>query len=100
MRDSDAWQIAESTLASDDSREAFEEEEYRREMFRYAAARVQRDVQAQTWTSFWRTTVDGESVDNVARSLGISRGLVYVARSRVISRLREEIARMYEESER
>ena len=41
-----------------------------------------------------RTTIEGESPDDVANSLGISRGLVYVARSRVIRRLRDEIEKI------
>ena len=99
VRDSATWALAEATLASSSDAEVWEEEEYRRETFRYAAERVRRTVQTQTWDSFWRTTMEGESPDEVARSLGVSRGLVYVARSRVIRQLKAEIARMAEESE-
>ncbi len=99
VSDSIAYKIAGAVHAADDDREEFEEQEYRREIFRYAAARVQKNVHPQTWAAFWRTTIESESAEAVAKSLGISRGLVYVSRSRVIHRLRDEIARIGQESE-
>lgn len=64
------------------------ETEYRRAVFESAAARVKRLVQPATWSAFWETMVEGRSCEEVAEELGIRVGAVYVARSRVVSRLR------------
>ena len=62
--------------------------EYRRAVFESAAARVKRLVQPATWTAFWETMVVGRSCESVAEELNMSVGAIYVARSRVVARLR------------
>lgn len=62
--------------------------EYRRSLFRWAAAQVQGEYRPATWQAFWRTCVDGRAVRDVAQELELSVGAVYVARSRVMARLR------------
>ena len=49
------------------------------------------EFQAATWDAFRLTAVDSVSVKETAAQLGISIGAVYIARSRVIARLRELI---------
>ena len=44
-----------------------------------------------TWEAFWRTAVGGEDVAAVAADLGLTAGGVYIARSRVTTRIRQEI---------
>lgn len=75
--------------ASDD---AAWEHDYRLHLFRWAAGRVQTQFRDKTWQAFWRTVVMGEDVESVAQSLQLTAGAVYVARSRVAARIREEIA--------
>ncbi len=65
--------------------------EYRRQVFRWAADRVREQVQSTTWEAFWQTAVEGRPVADVAVELGLAPGAVYVARSRVIRRLRREV---------
>jgi RNA polymerase sigma factor (sigma-70 family) len=65
-----------------------QELEYREELFRVAAAQVRESCSEQTWQAFWRTAIDGEDSSDVAQNLGLSLGAVYIARSRVTSRLR------------
>jgi RNA polymerase sigma-70 factor (ECF subfamily) len=65
--------------------------EYRREIFRQAAMRVQSMVNENTWQAFWQSSVLDRPIAEVAAELNISRGSVYIARSRVMSRLREQV---------
>jgi RNA polymerase sigma-70 factor (ECF subfamily) len=51
---------------------------------------VRLDFEDRTWQAFWRVAVDGQAAADVARDLGMSRNAVYIARSRVLQRLREE----------
>jgi RNA polymerase sigma-70 factor (ECF subfamily) len=66
--------------------------EYERKAFAWAADRVRNEFQPNTWQAFWLTAVDGQNAKDVGRRLGLSPGAVYVAKSRVLARLREEIS--------
>lgn len=65
--------------------------ELKRRTFRWAAERVRRACTETTWEAFWRTAVEGQPAAEVAEALGLSVGAVYIARSRVIARLREQV---------
>lgn len=69
--------------------------EYRREVFRWAAAQVRDQVAETTWSAFWMTHVDGRTVTDVAKRLGVSVGTVYVSRSRIMNRLKQ-VVKQYE----
>lgn len=73
------------------------EEDYRQRLFDWAAEKVRTEFQPATWEAFWKTAVDTVSVKDVAGQLGISVGAVYIARSRVIARLRELIETVTDE---
>ena len=66
--------------------------EYRWTRFHWAAERVKGEFRETTWQAFWRTVVQGESIDAVAAALGITAGAVYIAKSRVTARIRQEVA--------
>ena len=53
---------------------------------------VEPDFTAQTWAAFTRVAIDGQRADAVAVELGISTNAVFIAKSRVLSRLRREAA--------
>ncbi|MDB5307118.1 MAG: sigma-70 family polymerase sigma factor [Gemmataceae bacterium] len=54
---------------------------------------VRGEFEHRTWQAFWRTTVDGQPVAAVAAELGVTGNAVYLARSRVLARLRQILAR-------
>jgi RNA polymerase sigma factor (sigma-70 family) len=68
--------------------------EYDRKAFAWAADRVRGEFQPSTWQAFWHTAVDGQTARDVGHKLGLSPGAVYVAKSRVLARLREEIRQL------
>lgn len=73
--------------------------EYQLNLFHWAARRVQAEFRDASWQAFWRTVVNGERIENVSRDLGISAGAVYIARSRVTARIRQEIETVQGEEE-
>jgi len=75
------------------------DEEYERQVFAWAAERIRSSFQDSTWQAFWRTAVDGVPAAQVAAEAGSSVGTVYVARSRVIRKLRSEVQKVLRENE-
>lgn len=53
---------------------------------------IQTDFEPTTWQAFWATTVERRSTADVASELGVSIAAVYKAKSRVLQRLRNELA--------
>jgi len=67
-------------------------QEYRRQVFAWAADAVRVEFQAATWQAFWLTAVVGLDAETAGRQLGKNPGAVYTARCRVMKRLREKVA--------
>ena len=57
----------------------------------WVAEHIRHEFSDEVWFSFHRTAIGGESVAEVARSLTRSTGAIYVARYRVIARLKEKV---------
>jgi RNA polymerase sigma-70 factor (ECF subfamily) len=64
---------------------------YEQQLFRAAAKQVRDDFQESTWHAFWETAVEGNSGADVAERLGITRAAVYLAKGRVIARIKEQV---------
>jgi RNA polymerase sigma factor (sigma-70 family) len=65
------------------------EQEWERRLFAWAAAQVRPHFHESTWQAFWQTAVEGKDLRGVATTLGLTRAAVYLARSRVMARLRQ-----------
>ena len=68
------------------------ESEYQEYLFRWAADQVREEVEGQTWQAFWLTAVENRSPAEVSEQLGLKVGSIYVAKSRVLLRIRDKIA--------
>jgi len=78
-------------LASPDSAAEIWEAEYRDRVVSRALELMRTDFQTPTWQAFWEHRVAGRSAPEVAAELGLSVNAVYLATSRVLRRLREEL---------
>jgi len=80
------------SLASLDSIAEATEAEYRRALIGRVLQIVQTDFPSLTWQIFWKVTVDGRPGVDVAQEFGVTANAVYLARARVLARLRQELA--------
>src|SRR5205823_10763699 len=78
-------------LVGPDDAADFEEAEYRQHLVRRALRLMQVEFQPTTWRACWEHVVSGRTAAAVAAELGLSPGAVYVAKSRVLARLRQEL---------
>ena len=88
--DSDAHALLEQQPAPPEEVERWEQE-YQQRLFEYAAQRVRAHFRPATWEAFWRTSIEGQNARAVAEALHLSVGAVYIARTRVLARIREQI---------
>ncbi len=63
---------------------------FEKQLFALIAHKVQSQVRANTWQAFWRSEVLNEPINEIAVQLDMSAGAVYVARSRVMARIKQE----------
>ena len=90
--------LLEQHPASNDGERCWNRE-YRQRLFAWAAKQVRGEFRDSTWQAFWQTAVKGCSGKVVAQELGMSIGAVYVAKSRILTRLKEKIEQVQCEHE-
>jgi len=89
--DTATQRVLEQCPAPEGGVEAEWEAQWQRRCFAWACEQVRQDVTEVTWQAFWRTAVDGQPGKQVAADLGLSVAAVYLARSRVVARLKERV---------
>jgi RNA polymerase sigma-70 factor (ECF subfamily) len=95
---SSVYEMLNASPARDAETEAEFAAEFQRQAFRWAAQHVKSDFAETTWQAFWKTGVENRPIDEVARELGLSPGAVYIARSRVLARLRDQVQQLTHDS--
>lgn len=75
------------------------EVEYQRRLAAIAMERVKSEFQENTWQAFWLTAVEGIPAAEAAKRVGMSPGAIYVAKSRILARLKEEVETMRRQEE-
>jgi RNA polymerase sigma-70 factor (ECF subfamily) len=66
------------------------EREHDLHVIRRLLDRIKGDFEGRTWELFGRFVLDGRSAEDVAAEFGTTPNAVYIAKSRVLARLREE----------
>jgi RNA polymerase sigma-70 factor, ECF subfamily len=70
----------------------FWEGEHRQLLVRRALEVMQAEFEATTWKACWEFVVEAKPAAQVAAELGISENVVYIAKCRVLRRLRKELS--------
>ena len=65
--------------------------DYERQLFHFAANTVKQDFTPATWQAFWMTAIDGVGGKEVAEKLGLTVAAVYLAKGRVMTRLKDQV---------
>jgi len=72
--------------------------EHDRYVMRQLLTLVEPHFESQTWQAFCQVALEGERPDAVAEKLGMTLNSVFIAKSRVLSRLRREVEGLVESS--
>lgn len=83
-------------LADDPLLEQLWEQEYQKQLVAQALRIMQTDFEPTTWKACWETTVNARPAKEVGAELGLSESAVFMAKSRVLRRLREELKELLE----
>lgn len=95
--DSAIQHLLEAHVAPSEEDSAAWEREYRMGLFAWAAEQARPSFQETTWQAFWQTAVEGKPGKDVAAALGLSVAAVYLAKNRVMVRLRKDIRQQLDE---
>ena len=95
--DSGAQERLNAQPGRDGDGEAEWEREYQQQLAARAMERIRGEFQPATWQAFWETAVEGKPAQEVGTRLQMSPGAVYVAKSRVLARLRDEVRTMQDD---
>ena len=87
--DTDVQYVLDDVASPEEA--AWWDAEHERRLFAWAAEQVRPHVEPATWQAFWQTAVEGRPAKDVAAELGLNVASVYVAKGRVLARLKEVI---------
>jgi RNA polymerase sigma-70 factor (ECF subfamily) len=96
--DSTTNRLLDSQPNNSDGSDAWELE-YQRRIASMAMDRIKAEFQENTWRAFWLTAVEGIAAPDAARQLRMSAGAIYVAKSRVLARLKDEVEALRQQEE-
>ena len=80
--------VLEQFSEQDEQDEEQWDSDYQHRLFHWVAEKIRDEFQETTWRAFWSTAVDGQAAKQVAEQLSMSVGAVYIAKSRVLARLK------------
>ncbi len=65
--------------------------QFEKQIFWVVAQNVRSQVETKTWQAFWETEIERRPVADLAQELKLSVGAVYIARSRVLAKLKKQV---------
>jgi len=83
-------------LSGADGPDDLSDTDYREFLVARALQVMKTQFQETTWKACWAHVVEGRPASEIAQELGISANAVYVAKSRVLRRLRQELEGLLE----
>ena len=84
-----AASVAAASLNGESSAEW--DRDYERQLFHAAARAVRGDFSESSWQAFWLAAVEGEPAQTIASQLNITPAAVYLAKARVMARIRQQV---------
>lgn len=72
--------------------ESIWETEYRKHLLSWAMKQIQEQFSESTWMAFCEFALNNRPAKEVAKSLGMSVGAIYIAKTRVMQRLKETVS--------
>jgi RNA polymerase sigma-70 factor (ECF subfamily) len=81
--------------STDEASAVFTDAEFHQALSRRALEIMKQEFEETTWRACWEATVEARKADDIAAELGISVNAVYLAKGRVLRRLRQEMEGMY-----
>jgi len=89
--DSGVQQVLANQILDDGELQRLWDDEYEQRLFDWATDIVRSHFTGPTWQAFWQTAVQNRPVPEVAADLELTVGAVYIAKSRVLARLKAQI---------
>lgn len=68
--------------------------DHEQRLFGWAADQVRPHCEESTWQAFWQTAVQNQPAQEVAEQLSMTPGAVYIAKCRVLKRIKETLAQV------
>lgn len=84
--------VSISRMGDDGQADALERQEYQHYLLHRAFQLIEREFSSQHVTAFREYALEGRPVEEVASRLQLSVGTVYCIKSRIVNRLRQELA--------
>jgi RNA polymerase sigma-70 factor, ECF subfamily len=81
-----------ANVVAPDTKHEYEETEYRQYLIERALQLMREDFQPSVWKACWECVVAGRPGKEVAQELGMTVNAVYLAKSRVLRRLHQELS--------
>ncbi|MFO0915657.1 MAG: sigma-70 family RNA polymerase sigma factor [Pirellulales bacterium] len=88
--------LPREVASENDEIEELADLEYQRRLAQEALTILQAEFEPNTWRAFWGLAVESRPARELAAELGMTVNAVYVAKSRVLRRLRQEFGEMLE----
>ena len=77
--------------------DAFWEGEYQQHLIAQALRLMQTDFEPKTWQAAWLALTTDRTAGDIGQELGLAEASVWVAKSRVLRKLRQEMAGMWDD---